>query len=400
VSTRNPTPLHVGATGTLAGRTYRVAGRIVMSMDDAGETYYWNEFFLKSDEGSDATLVYEETETGGEWRLFTMFEPDTAISANDATAERIGDMVEFEGRNLRVTLVDESRVEYIEGEAPEGVERGDVARYFNAEGANRMFVVSWTGDEVECYRGADLQPRVVADAFGLSHPDLVRLAGPPRGAVFARQQSQNSKAGMVFVVMAIFLIAMVLVVIVTKANPGNRRSVVVRTRAPAGPLAPEAAAMLEGKRFRVTGHRIMEIAQVGRIHESHEYLLKDDDGTAARLICGWSATDPDWWLFTPLNPREPVTPQRAAQLQVGQKLSLDGYEATVRDIFQARVYAATGATLANSGAMQFGFTAHTSSIVLLVLWNDSGIEFYRGARLDAKATKANFQLSAPLEATK
>ena len=51
-------------SGTLAGKHYRVAGRVVMGMEDAGETYYWNEFNLVNDEGESATLVYEQSVDG------------------------------------------------------------------------------------------------------------------------------------------------------------------------------------------------------------------------------------------------------------------------------------------------------------------------------------------------
>jgi hypothetical protein len=45
-------------------------------------------------------------------------------------------------------------------------------------------------------------------------------------------------------------------------------------------------------------------------------------------------------------------------------------------------------------------TARAPSFALLVLWDDTGIQFYRGGRVDAKATKAAFQASLPLEATR
>ena len=59
-------------TGNFVGKHYRVAGRMVMSMEEAGATYYWNEFYLIGDQGNCATLVYEETDNGSEWRLFTL----------------------------------------------------------------------------------------------------------------------------------------------------------------------------------------------------------------------------------------------------------------------------------------------------------------------------------------
>ena len=51
-------------TGAFVGKNYRIAGRIVLSMEESGETYYWNEFHLIGDDGKCATLVFEQTENG------------------------------------------------------------------------------------------------------------------------------------------------------------------------------------------------------------------------------------------------------------------------------------------------------------------------------------------------
>src|SRR6185436_665896 len=180
MSFTNPTPLRLGMTGAFDGRKYRVAGRVVMGMEEGGETYYWNEFNLISEDGESATLVFEENERGGEWRLFTLFEPEFAMTAEDAATRRVGDQLNLDGHDLRVTLVDETRVHHIEGEAPEGVEVGDVAHYFNAEGSNQMIVVSWTGDEVEYYRGVTVSADRIKSVFHLREgqlSNLSRLAG-------------------------------------------------------------------------------------------------------------------------------------------------------------------------------------------------------------------------------
>ena len=71
MSFANPTHLRVGMPGNFAGKDYRVIGRVVMGETEGGETYYWNEFNLEAGDGGYADLVYEETERGGEWRLFT-----------------------------------------------------------------------------------------------------------------------------------------------------------------------------------------------------------------------------------------------------------------------------------------------------------------------------------------
>jgi hypothetical protein len=140
----NPTQLMVGANGVLSGIRYRVIGRVVMGMTEDGETYYWQEFNLLDDSGRNATLVYED----GEWKLFMMFDPARPMSAAEAEGYRVGDTVNLDGRPVAVTLVGQSRVYYIEGRAPEGVEVGDVAQYFNADTGLEMLVVSWTGDRL------------------------------------------------------------------------------------------------------------------------------------------------------------------------------------------------------------------------------------------------------------
>ena len=79
----------------------------------------------------------------------------------------IGDRLTIDYTSVCVSLVDESRIYFIEGKAPEGMEVGDVAHYFNAESGNTMIVVSWTGDEVEYFRGINLKRDAVTQAFGI-----------------------------------------------------------------------------------------------------------------------------------------------------------------------------------------------------------------------------------------
>src|SRR5687768_10713390 len=103
MSHANPTPLRVGMTGDVAGKNYRIARRIVMSMDEAGETYYWNEFNLVRGDSECATLVYEETEDGPVCRLFTLIDPTIPLTSADVAGKRVGDPVDFGEGTFRVT---------------------------------------------------------------------------------------------------------------------------------------------------------------------------------------------------------------------------------------------------------------------------------------------------------
>ena len=163
----NRTPIHVGMAGEFFGKRYRVAGRIVLGENEGGDTYYWTEFNLVDDKGQSADLVFEESETGAEWRLFVLFEPEYPITAGDARSKRIGDQLNLDGTDVLINLVSRSRIYHIEGQGAEGEDVGDMADYFNAQGGGTRIVVSWTGEEVECYRGMDVSFAMVGKSFNL-----------------------------------------------------------------------------------------------------------------------------------------------------------------------------------------------------------------------------------------
>ena len=388
MSFSNPTPVKVGMVGTFAGKSHRVAGRVVMGMDDEGETYYWQEFNLVADDGDFITLVYEPTESGGDWRLFTLFEPENPMSVQEAATKRVGDQVNLEGHPVRVTLVDESQVYYIEGEAPEGVEVGDVAHYFNAETANKMQVASWTGDEIEFYRGVDLKPATVAAALN------VQIKSP--GATFlSGGQSASPSSGVVVKVVIAFLGLAILLGGYASCRPTRQRTVVRKTNAPTSPLRIGGSGKLDGTTWQIRNHALVEAAQVGRLCDRHEYQLLDESGNRVLLVHGFEPGANDWALFTALEPLEPLTPRQAAALRAGERVNLDGFVAPVSEISQYVFREVEGAELPDlkPGAILYGFRARTGSTLLLARWNESGIHFYRGKPLPAKEVVAAF--SAP-----
>ena len=165
---KNPTAIKIGQRTTYGGLAWQVLGRVVLGVVEEGETYYWNEFNLASETGETATLVFERTEDGPAWRWFTQFQPQYPLTAADAATKEVGDQLNLEGTDVRVTLVETSRIYFIEGQAAEGERVGSKATYFNAEHGDQMIVVSWTGDEVEYYRGQTIPARAVREAFNLT----------------------------------------------------------------------------------------------------------------------------------------------------------------------------------------------------------------------------------------
>ena len=388
---RNPTRIQVGMTGTFEGRSYKVAGRVVMGMDDGGQTYYWNEFNLVADTGENATLVFEETDRGPQWRIFTMFDPEYPITADDAATKRVGDPLNLDGTDVRVTLVDSSRVYHIEGEAPEGVEVGDVANYFNAEARNTMIVVSWTGNEVECYHGVDIRRSLVQSAFRLGNDLLPRSSS--RGGLFAVSSSASGSSSGNYDSLAAFLIKACLVVIVaavmisfdSSCRISRRPGIVRKVAATASPLAPGSEGTLDGRHWHIREHAMVEIAEVGRIFDRHEYQLSDDAGNRALLIRGSSPRVGDWMLFTPLELVEPPTPQQEGTLRYGDTVNLNGYVGTITELFQVKFESIDREGLqwpdAKTGDVYYGFIAKSGSATLMVRWKENAISFYTGREI-------------------
>jgi len=136
----------------------------------------------------------------------------------------------------------------------------------------------------------------------------------------------------------------------------------------------------------------MEIAAVGTRFDRHEYLLADDEENAILLIQGLTAGDKDFILFIPLEPVEPLTPERAATLSVGDIVNVDGVIAPVKEMFQSMISSSDGETPADIRASKplFGFIGQTNSTVLLVCWASDRITFHRGKAFSEKFVSRAF----------
>lgn len=396
MSNKNPTPIRVGTYGTFNGVRYLVAGRLVMGMELDGQRYYWNEFNLVSDSGETATLVHDEGENGDEWRMFVLFEPEFPMSASDAAAKRVGDRINLEGTDVRISLVDESRVYHIEGDAPEGVELGDVAKYFNAQSGSDMIVVSWTDDEVEYYRGKDLAPGLVAAAFNISKAEFASLAASSSGSGFLSSESSGGSGETVTVktlqiIMGILIFAGIFVGMTT-CGTSRPPKPLEKIAAPAMRLKTGDTGKLDEKSWSIQGHAVVEIARTGRLHERHEYSLADEDGSLALLICGLEVNDKNWLLLSPVDPILPPTPAQAAELRVGQTNNVDGLDMKIADVFQSIAHPTepSGFPDLDNSDVRFGLVGRASYSTMLIRWNATTIMFYRGKQIAATEVAAAF----------
>lgn len=385
----NPTPLRIGATGTLNGWSVRVAGRLVMGMEDGGETYYWSEFHLVDDSGNSATLVFEETEHGGEWKLFRDFTPSHPISAREAASKRVGDMVNLDGTPTRVTLVDQSRVYHIEGSAPEGVEIGDVANYFNVDTGSRMLVASWTGDEIEFYEGLDAPADSVADAFKIPR-DAAPGTASYLDAATRNADSTSSTSGK-FIKIVLGLLGAVSLFgayscfsgkglpSIPKLTSGPRP----KQAAPPLQLPMGAQGSLAQHSYIIDGRALVEVARVVGRHDRREYLLRDESNQLALLVNGLSGGSKEWHLFRPTATPAGLTPHEAATKRKGAPIGIEGRTVKITDLFQSKAASTDGPSgdRARPGTIQYGFVATEAGEWLIARWTESQILFLRGTAI-------------------
>lgn len=392
MSYENPTRLRIGMHGDFAGRDFRLLGRVVMGVTVNGENYFWNEFNLEAATGETATLVYEGTDDGGQWRLFTMFEPEAPLSATEAAGKKVGDTINLNGTEMTVTLVDQSKVYRIEGTAPEGVKVGSIANYFNIEADSAMQVVSWTGDEVEFYNGVNLSAAAVNQAFGLPR----EAASGSR--IFSRlsgdgDDSSGSSLGMGKFLLYMLVIVVIFVVVFGRGMScsGSYESAPVKhVYASSPPLTVGSKGHWENKYYRIVARATVQIGEVGSVYERHEYELKDDSDRVSLLVCGEHPGSQDWILYTPLEPLVPPTPQEAAGKKVGDPVNVAGVVVTISDLFQYKVLnrdTVETSSVWTPGEIQYGYAGQSQYDSLLVRWDQNSIVYYRGKTVPTARVK-------------
>jgi len=360
---------------------------------DDGTTYYWNEFNLQSDNGHATTLVYEVTDNGPEWRLFTMFDPQFPITAADAATKRVGDPLNLDGTDVRVMLLDNSRVYHIEGQAPEGEDVGDRAQYFNAEAGSTMIVVSWTGDEVECYHGVTISASTVAKAFDVPLATLSRAN--LSNFVLSGSPSSSSSSFWMILPIGILVVVFLIAIFPISLRPRTTRAV-TRVAALDAHLPVGATGKIDGKNYTIVSDALVELNEVGVVFQRHEFHLRDEDGNGALLIRGWKPGNKNWCLLTLHDPSTPMTSQQAAAVQIGQKLNFSDVSVPADTLLRFTTLNVNSANVLQNttGKVFYGFSGETGITLMLARWDEDTINFYEGHSLTADPASS---FTAPLE---
>ena len=369
---RNPTQVQIGMSGKFHGRDYHVAGWAVLGEMEYGRVYCWNEFYLEDASGNLETLVFEETNCGGQWRWFTMFDPASPMTAGEAATMKEGDSVSLDGINGRVTLVRQSEVYYAEGRTPEGVVLGSKADYFNAESRGETLVVSWTGEEVEFYRGRNMSFGEVAASFNLRSGELVKY---PAVVEYASLRYKWIGAAIALIGCLVLLIKLTGV----QVARGNRSVHGLVD----GPVRVGASVRLLGVGYQVEGEDEVKIDEVSWSSTRHEYWLRGDDSSTAMLVYDWTPGRKDAVLFKPVSVADSFSPTSAGNVRFGQAVSLGGPSLRVEQLFRATELKHNGAgdPAFDSSGVMFGFVASDGNSLVMARWTEDNIKILEGTKV-------------------
>ncbi|MFT3783245.1 MAG: DUF4178 domain-containing protein [Nibricoccus sp.] len=371
MNTANPTALRIGMSGSLFDRTYKICGRVVLYTEVDGERYAWNEFFLKATNGEEATLVFEEDENGPSWRFFQYFEPQEPFTANQVARVSLGDRIQVDDFSGIVDFVGNSTVALIEGEAPEGVERGDRSNYFNAK-SDTTLVVSWLGGEIEHYIGQTITRQMVKNAF---HAELPASYNMTRAFSSASSDSGSGSGNGVGKIITGLVIALFFAFQFTRCVP-----ISCSRGEPSGPRTPPPAVFSVGRSVTVAGQRcsvrsvsIVEYATETFTRRARLYDVADETGTLGQLLQGTEndASKWIWWSGAASEAVSDFSPQQLAAMKPPSTFSRHGQLHTVSTLFRLRFLRCTeGTPTERNGKMRYGFIAKNDSGWTVFIWDE------------------------------
>lgn len=374
MSTVNPTGLRNGMTGQLQGRRYTVLARVVMGMEEDGETWYWNEFLLRADDNTEATLVFEDTERGPVWRFFEYFEPASPFSVTEASRLLKGSSLTMDGMPGKVDLVGQAKVYKVEGQAPAEIQIGTLSRYFNATVDGNMLVVSWTHSEVEHYWGQDLTKAAVNAAFGVAENPSRQKPQYASALGNYRRSGDSSADGIKFALKILLpILAIAFMVGVPSCETTDSPSEVRLRKLPKESLKAGASFGHNQVSHSITEVRLAELATDGETLHGRLYIVSTPEGTQRTLLQGLAPSGVQWLLMSPPEVLLELSPTQAASLGKGARFPARNELLTVSCPFRLRIYSSDTAQASQPrlSLTQYGLFARTDSgKMVFILWNE------------------------------
>ncbi len=317
------------------------------------------------------------------------------MSAADAAAKQVGDQLNLNGENVRVTLVQTSEVYRIEGSPRTKICASAAWRIISTRKLAASCkssvgrAMKWNITMASHCRTARWNRHLICRRCQRAVPAVRAIT-----AVLAatRGGSENKSDVWNYILIAGIGVIVLIIFLGYGCHSGLIRreaAPVQKISAAAPPFAIGTTIQRNGTNFQITTHALMEIDAVGTIYERHEYTLLDDNGHFALLVTGENPGAKSWTFYTPLDPLVPPTITESAARKIGDVVNVDGITATVSQLFQSNIRSVDNATLTDwrAGDVSFNYVARSENNLLLARWNNSGIRFYHGKTVSPQEFK-------------
>lgn len=160
-----PPPLRVGSSGKLAGQVWRVTAHAVVSIAEVGAKWERHEYELATDSGAMALLLCGAEPGSADWIFLEPLGAGVPLTARQAAAKQIGDLVELAGYTGRVDEIFLSTVEQADAAEAGSVRRGPASYGFRCMGNPGVLFARWTEAGIQTYRGRTVPAKATAAGF-------------------------------------------------------------------------------------------------------------------------------------------------------------------------------------------------------------------------------------------
>lgn len=163
----------LGKKATFEGVPSQVIGRVRFQMEGGGGEDYWDEWALISQQGE--YLWLSEDEDG-----FTLQKAFVPLHPLDPTGLPPGvTSITLEKEAAQIEEQGVALVAYVEGELPWRAALGKRTGYLDALAGKTAYSIEWSPEEIEFYKGQELDPQEVYKALGLKEAPAAWKAPAP-----------------------------------------------------------------------------------------------------------------------------------------------------------------------------------------------------------------------------
>lgn len=158
-------PLEVGVTGTLFDKHYHITSHSLVEIAEVGSRWDRHEYELTDDLGQKSLLVCGEKPGDTEWTVYESVFPMISPNATEDATKKVGDTIDLDGYNGKVTDILQFTVEQWDGDNTSGLQIGSIEYGLRAVNEYRTLLARWNTAGIQYYRGRPIPAQKALAGF-------------------------------------------------------------------------------------------------------------------------------------------------------------------------------------------------------------------------------------------